>query len=379
MLTNNSCCTSNLMVSKLTDNEMCFIEQSRLFIEILARRYGFDNIQSLEPISEKSPIPLEPILILDYQSISESERNALSAQFNSELGVTSYIVQNAHKADMATHPIIVIASQLQKELGLQYPMTQDLETHPDTIARFGRSDQTTKIYRKPGSGGAMSGEDMMFHQDGLGNGGHVSAVGLYMDSAPLFGGYTYFFNVARLLLDLAQCDPEAFQSLFLPNALTIFRSSGSRALKLTGPILYVTDDDEPAVFFRQTGAEYQVTWRSDYTPLQRAKRFIDSRTRPFSYGSTFIHLTAPGHGCFWNNRLLVHGRTAYAQARVATEDRVLARKFWVSAPEHQIYKHYPALAIKKQYASLFPELFGDDLQMGEWRYDRVAGKNIRLK
>ncbi|MDC3911927.1 hypothetical protein KQE47_26725, partial [Raoultella planticola] len=61
------------------------------------------------------------------------------------------------------------------------------------------------------------------HNDGLGYAGAVEAFILHADAPPLWGGYTYFSNMIALSLLLARLDAEAFDSLFLPDAITALR------------------------------------------------------------------------------------------------------------------------------------------------------------
>lgn len=365
----------------LSAKERQFVAQSKEFQNKLFERYK--NSQTLQIVSTRVEAfcarPIAPVLIENYLALTTAEITSLREQLYSPLGVTAFIAINAPSAQLHVHPLLTIAAQLSATCGPYFPVTQDEETHRDVIARFGFFDGTTKIYRKKSSGGAMSGEDFEAHQDGMGNGGNIAVGGLYMDSPPLHGGYTYFVNLALLSMHLATNDPDAFESLFLPDALTVERTTGAKALRTTGPVLYISDDESPCVFLRKTDHEYRISWRSDYPPLTRAAAFIDAHTRPFSYGSNFVHMTARGHGCFWDNRILVHGRTGYSLEQFGPSDRVLSRKWWVTSQTHQALQHYPSLSVARRYADLFPELFGRDKLEGKWILDGTSNQNVRLQ
>ena len=80
-----------------------------------------------------------------------------------------------------------------------------LENHPDLVARFG-SDGTLKVcdtgkrgeagYREQGE----TAENFLMHHDGWGSGGTVRTAGLYLDSPPAAGGFTYFQNICQASL-----------------------------------------------------------------------------------------------------------------------------------------------------------------------------------
>jgi len=97
----------------------------------------------------------------------------------------------------------------------------------EAVERYGPCDGTVKIYNLPKPiGGATyrevaeTSDPFEVHLDGLGSGGTVQSVVLYMDDAPLFGGFTFFYDMLALGVVLAHEDMEAFRHLFLPDAFT---------------------------------------------------------------------------------------------------------------------------------------------------------------
>lgn len=207
----------------------------------------------------------------------------------------------------------------------------------------------------------------------------MDTVALYMDTPPLFGGYTYFQNIPRLALELASDDVEAFRSLFLPDALTIIRPRGRGAIKVTTPVLFLDEHGGPRSFFRVASGEYQVSWRADTPALLRAAAFLNRYAEPFSAGGAFLHFTGAGHGCFINNRVIAHGRTQFVDGSLPSEKRVVSRKWFMASGRDAIYKHIPGMFVLKRYANLFPELFGVDRLLGEWNYCADEHANIRIR
>jgi hypothetical protein len=358
----------------LSDRERLFVAQCGPFVRALLTQYGYGSLDETPPIIGRGPVAVEPVVADGRRPLSDDVCAAIRRQFTSESGVAYFVLSPA--ALPPPHPLLNVAQRLRNDLNLFYPVAHPLEQHRHS--HLGEPDETVKIYSRSDSGGAMSTSDFALHQDGLGNGGHIEVGALYMDQAPIAGGYTYFQNYARIALELAKHDWPAFESLFLPNALTICRATGSRAIKITGPVLYLGASGLPSTFLRVADAEYSVYWRSDITALVRARRFLEPFLRPLADGSAFVRLTGVGHGCFWNNRLLGHGRTAFSQSTADGQGRVLSRKWWASGPEHQCYRHYPGLSVKAEYAELFPEFFSIDLREGEWRYDRERDHNVRI-
>jgi Taurine catabolism dioxygenase TauD, TfdA family len=359
-----------------------FLYQSDKFIKSCLAELGLSSLESLTPLC-RFAIALEPVVIKDFRALTELEKADIVRQFRSEFGVAYFIVLNCDEGSPHGHPLIQIAEQLKVELNLHYPLVHPLEQHADMISRFGQ-DGTLKVYdvvKDSSAGYREQGETsdlFSMHHDGLGSGGTVSTVGLYMDSPPLSGGYTYFQNICRLALELARTDRKAFNDLFLPNAMTVLRPRGKGALRVTSPVLFVNEDGRPQSVFRTASGEYQISWRADRVPLARAMAFLNDYSEPFAGGSSFVHLTAKGHGCFSRNETIAHGRTRFLNAPGRTE-RVLARKWFMRHPRDAVYKHVPGLFLADEFARLYPEYFGAAVLEGEWRFDPEQGTNIRMK
>jgi hypothetical protein len=352
-------------------------------VEKYLQEAGLPDLGSLVSYLTRRPVALEPVVIKDFRALAELEKQDIIQRFRSEFGIAYFIVLNSDEPSAYGHPLLEIAEQLKAELNLSYPLPHPLEQHRDMIARFGQ-DGTLKVYeviKVPSAGYREQGETSeMFsmHHDGLGSGGTVFAVGLYMDSPPLTGGYTYFQNVCRLSLELARNDREAFDDLFLPDAITAIRPRGKGALKVVSPVLYINEDGRPQSAYRTVSGEYEIIWRPDREALARAAAFLNKNAEPFACGSSFVHFTAQGHGCLIRNETTAHGRTPFFNAPGRFE-RVLARKWFMRHERDAVYKHVPGLFLAKEFGDLYPELFGRDVLDGEWNYDRERQMNVRIK
>ena len=223
----------------------------------------------------------------------------------------------------------------------------------------------------------MASGELDFHQDGLGSGGTVEAAILYAEEGPLWGGYTCFCNIVNLALELARDDIESFRSLFRHDAVTIFRTSGSRAIKITSPILFIGEQKEPQVFFRCPGGEYDVDWDHSDKALERGVRFLLKHTQPFSTGTSFAALARRGFGCIIRNNCVLHGRTAFIDGSIPGTKRMLSRKWFSTSAAHAHFQHAPGMRVLDEYVSLFPEQFSPQYLDGEWVFDPVSGKNVR--
>jgi hypothetical protein len=274
-----------------------------------------------------------------------------------------------------------LARQLSALINLSFPLRHPLEYHPETLARFGACDGTVKVYNleKAGDGYREQGETSgMFdmHHDGLGSSGTVENIVLYMDSAPLWGGMTYFQNMMLLAFELRDKDVKAFESLFLPDALTISRPRGKGSIKVITPVLYMNECGKPQSAFRRPSGEYIIKWRRD-PALLRARDFLEIRTVPFAAGSMFVNFTGRGHGCVIRNDLLAHGRTDFLDDSERGRVRVLSRKWFMRSREHAEYRHVPGTLILPQYAVLYPDLFGEEVTTGEWLYSLSDDRNFK--
>lgn len=361
------------MDSTRSERELRFLAQAGEFAE-RARQ----DSTSLAPHDEVRPLRATPVR--DFRELSAEERRSIVEAYRRD-GAATFVVLNPDEKPSQSHPLFDIVRQLEPDLPLQFPLIHPLESHPGTIQRFGGNDGTLKIYNKPkaGTGYIEQGEtadQFDMHSDGLGSGGTVQAFLLYMDSPPLDGGYLYLQDIARLALELKNEDEQAFEALFLPDAIRVVRPRGKGAIKVTGPVLYLNEVGQPQCFYRQPSGEYEVSWRNDDS-LARARAFLDARCRPFAPGSAIIHMMARGHGCIVANQRNVHGRTAFIDGPHPSQQRVLARKWFMRTAQHAVYKHVPALHVDRHYGQEYPGLFGEDLLQGEWLYDASRDLNER--
>jgi hypothetical protein len=371
-----------MSMAKLDSRELTFLEQKEIFVTEALASLGLQSLHDVPDYTERVPIVLPPVLIEDYRHLTQAEIEAVVASYWGEFGVAYFIVQNPTDKGTHSHPLLEIASQLQNVIPLKYPMTNPMEGRQEE--RLGPPDGTLKIYNlKTNSMNplqrniAETAEQFDAHNDGFGYGGAVEVFALYADSPSLWGGFTYFQNVVALSLQLAKTDPDAFASLFLPNAITALRSHGTQAIKVTTPVLFVNESGKPQVFFRVAVNEYDITWRPSMPALERAAAFLNKHARPFAAGSGFVHLNRSGAGVMARNHWIVHGRTPFIDGKGPRERRVLARKWFASSAENAGHRHVPGMRILERYASLYPEHFADEFLVGAWRFDVETGKNVR--
>ncbi|NSZ87683.1 TauD/TfdA family dioxygenase (plasmid) [Agrobacterium tumefaciens] len=368
----------------LDARERAFLEQRDIFLEKALKDIGCASLTDVPELTEHLPVVLPPVFIKDFRKISSEEKQALAEQYWGERGGTYFIVLNPEEPSSFSHPLLEIANQISDVIPVKYPMTNPGEGSPEAVARFGPPDGTLKIYNletkpeKPTDRNlAETSEKFDAHNDGLGYGGAVEVFALYLDSPPIWGGFTFLQNVVRLTLNLALKDPDAFTSLFLPDAITALRPLGRQAIKVTTPVLFLNEAEMPQVFFRLAVDECDIIWRTGIPALERAASYLNHYTKPFAPGSSVIHLDKTGSGIFARNHWVIHGRTPFLDGPKPTERRVLARKWFASGSQHAGHKHVPGMHIAGQFASLYPEMFGPDQVQGAWTYDATAGKNIR--
>lgn len=349
-----------------------FLGQAPIFADSVRRRYLGDDLP--DPTTGAS-YEIPAIEISNYEAISDSEAKAIVSQYYSRWGVTRFIVRNDSPSTRREHPLLRIASQLSRFIGCLHPMRHALETHIDASANVGPEDGTVKIYAATGKGAARSSGDLLAHQDGLGCCGDVNCVGLYLESPARCGGRTYFINLALLCTHLNKIDPLAFEALFLPDAVNVFRSSGYRSLRITAPVCSLYEDGTPQVFFRRPGGEYLVSWKEGNAALERAREYLEYYTRPFASGSAFIGFREPGEGCLNDNHLTIHGREAFEDGPFPDQRRILSRKWFSPTRAASAFKHAPGFRLAPEFAALFPALSGPDALSGEWFYDAVSNEN----
>ncbi len=257
-----------MLDDKITRAELEFIEQRNLFVPAALRGLGWNTLDDVSDFTRELTTPLRPTLIQDYRALSTDEVESIRSSFYGLPSVAHYVVMNPDTQGSASHPLLEIARQLSDVLPLKYPVEHPMEKHPEALARFGAPDGTLKIYdleARDGTTGyreqAETSEMFDAHNDGLGYAGAVEAFILHADSAPLWGGYTYFSNLIALSLVLARLDREAFASLFLPDAITALRPRGKGAIRVSSPVLFMNEHGRPQNFFRVQTGEYRITWR----------------------------------------------------------------------------------------------------------------------
>lgn len=363
-----------------------FIQQAAPFVDHCLRDYGAHSLSELDSILHRPPIPIAPIVLKDYRALTVEEKSGLISAYQSETGVAYFIAINADAPSRATHSLFDITAQLADDLALHFPLVHPQEGHPESVRRFGPPDHTVKIYDLPGRGAekgyreqAETSELFAMHHDGLGSGGTVQTAVLYCDECPLWGGLTCFTNILRLGLELARDDFEAFQTLFLPDALTIIRPRGKGAIKVVTPALFMNTQHRPQSFVRVASGEYQVSWRHDLDACRRAQAFMEQHLRPLAPSSSFINMSAKGHGCLIRNQAVAHSRTTFIDHLDSGKVRLLSRKWYMSAQEHGVYKHVPGMFVDSPWGQLVPQRFGSEVLWGEWRYDRDTDENKLLE
>ena len=359
-----------------------FAAQSAEYLESAIQQFPDDAAATVDDILAHEPEPLFPVVVGDPTIVSEDERTELRRQYFGPHGVAHFAVPTARTTTESRHVILTLAEQLAGDLPLAFPVDHPMEQHAEARKRFGEPDGTLKLYnleipehldryREQ----AETKEMFAAHNDGLGYGGAIAASIIVLDAPPAWGGYTCFQQLVRISLALANDDPEAFRSLFLPDAIVALRPRGKGAIRVTSPVLYVNDRGEPQTFFRVSSGEYRITWRTDVPALTRARELLLRLAQPFAPSSTFVHLMHPGEGVIIRNTQVVHSRTPFEDDVYGTK-RVLARKWFVPTPADQQYKHVPGMNVHPRYAELFPELFAPELLHGEWHYDPQIDDNV---
>lgn len=257
-----------------------------------------------------------------------------------------------------------------------------MEKHPQAMVRFGEPDGTLKLYDLPLAPDqdkyreqAETSEMFSSHNDGLGYAGLIRHVIMCLDRSPMAGGYTYFRNLVALAPALAGSDPEAFEALFLPDAITALRPRGKGAIRVTSPVFFVGRDGDPQVFFRIASGEYRISWR-EHPALDRARRVLEEAAAPFGPGSRFVHFMRPGDTVLVDNAHVVHGRTPFLDP--PDGGRVLARKWYVPRAGDAVYRHVPGMALHEEWAGLFPDRFRGQAVEGEWHYAQEQDRNVRI-
>lgn len=367
------------MSAGLSDLDHAFMAASTTFRAAVDAAYG-EPLDELRASLAAPSRPATPTFLEDAAALTDMARAAIVDDFYGPSGVAEFV---ASQASGRPHPLLALAAQLAGELPTAHPVDHPMEAHHEARARFGDPDGTLKIYDLPVDPSssryreqAETNEAFDAHNDGLGYAGVIAASALWTDSPPLWGGYTHFANVVRASALLAEDDPEAFRSLFLPDAITCLRPRGKGAIRVTSPVLFLGATGQPQVFLRIASGEYQVSWRRGVPALDRARAFCERLVGPFAPGSIFVHFMAPGEGVLIRNQHVVHGRTPFVDG--PGRQRVLARKWYVENPLDAEYRHVPGMALQAEWANLLPERFGPGATSGEWNYVPDLDDNVRI-
>jgi alpha-ketoglutarate-dependent taurine dioxygenase len=358
-----------------SDINTSFFRQAPVFISRSLSSLGLSTLDDLPHLSDEFPTLLPPVIIRDFHNVTADEREKLSESFHGRNGVAYFIVMNPKEKAECGHPLIDLSKQLSDVLPLAFPIAHPAESEPVTLSTLGPPDGTLKVFQRHDQVNSQEDKELHMHQDGIGSGGSITAIALYCESGPLWGGLTCFQNALRLALELARRDMEAFEALFHPTAVTVLRRQGRNALKVVGPVLYLNGLGQPQVFLRSSGGEYEMFW-SEGEALERARQFLEPLLKPFAPGTRFVQFSLPGQGCFINNRAVLHGRTKFIDD--ANHRRVLSRKWFADIAEDAEIKRVPGLKIWAEYASLRPDLFGEDSLRGMWLYNDTLGRNVKL-
>ncbi|EIJ36983.1 TauD/TfdA family dioxygenase [Thiothrix nivea] len=356
-------------------------ETSEKFLEKIIEERGSEIVNSNFDNMDNTT-PLKPVLINNHENLSLSEKNKILDSYSKN--GAAYIISLTPPEHKESHPIFKLTEQLKDELNLHYPLRHPLEGHPEAVKRFGENDGTFKIYDLPDNYTknsyrevAETHEAFHVHQDGLGSGGTVQTAILYADSIPIFGGYTFLYDLFSIAFAVYNKDPKAFQSLFLPNAITAIRPRGKGAIKVTSPVFYIDYFNLPHAFYRKDSGEYKMLWE-DSADLMRAKELMSQYTEPFCPLSKFVSYT-PNSFLIIRNRDMAHGRTAFIDGIDNCNKRLLSRKWYMISKDHQKYKHIPGTIAAKKYADSIGGLFLDKYHYGEWLYDIEKDVNNRIK
>lgn len=357
-----------------------FMETADSFLAATQTLYG-QAPDGVQRSLEAPPIPLVPVLLGDPLTAPQDAIDEVAVRFLGPHGVAAFVIEPGLRG--GRHRLLDLADRLADRLPTRFAVDHPMEGHPEAVSRFGAPDGTLKIYDLPLPPGstkyreqAETNEAFEAHNDGLGYAGVIAAAALVCDRPPLWGGFTVFSNVVRSVAALALADPDAFRSLFLPDAITALRPRGKGAIRVTAPVLYLGPGGEPRVFLRVASGEYKISWRQDVPALSRARAWCEALVTPFAAGSSFCHLMTPGEGVLIRNQHVVHSRTPFLDGPVG--GRVLARKWFVEQATDAPYRHAPGLVIKAELANLLPDRFGPERVTGDWHYDPASDDNLRM-
>jgi hypothetical protein len=370
----------NIAGLSIAEEEFCL--QRHEFLAVAKHRYS-DAPGGIDNFFSSPACPLEPMRVGNLAGLTLEERAGVAAAYSNGYGVAHVLPEGFEYChdDRRRHPLLGFAAQLAANASIGHPVDHPMEGHPE--ARFGPPDGTLKLYNLTISSGAGKYREQaqtndMFdaHNDGLGYAGLIKTSIITLDRPPLWGGYTFFQNLVRLSIAIAADDPDAFQALFLPDAITALRPGGKRAIRVSSPVFFLGRNGETQVFFRISSGDYKITWRR-HPALERARRILHRACLPFSAGSRFVHFMQPGETVIIDNRHVVHGRTPFIDGPNEMR-RVISRKWFVSSREDAVYRHVPGIEVDSRYAHIFPEMFTGNAIRGEWQFQVSEGRNVRI-
>jgi hypothetical protein len=329
-------------------------EQSKAWTTAMLARLRINSLADLALVTEYDAIELAPVAVSDSNALTPEELRALQDGFMSRHGVVCFTTAGPVEG-YVEHPLLAIGRQLEDRLPTRFPITHPAENSSAVLEVADHFDGTAKIFEVAGAThDALTNEALPPHFDGTGNAGTVAAFGMYLDSVPAEAPVNYFQNILMLGLALAILDYEAFEALFLPDALTV----SWQGLEIIRPILYMNYAGAPQACFRMNDSDAGVQVRADTPALDHAKRFLEEHLVPYAPGSSFARFERAGAGCLVDNRATIHGRSSF-MSRPGTR-RVLARKWWTDRAEFQSHRMCPGTALAPAASSVYPERFGPD-------------------
>ncbi|MFD0772356.1 hypothetical protein ACFQZ2_00275 [Streptomonospora algeriensis] len=296
-----------------------------VFLKALQKEWRTEDLDSLPGSAGEPAAELPRVKIADPAALTEDEIDALGEAFGSRFGMVAFECERTTSAD-GVHPLVRLGEQIRDVVPTRWAITNPSDG----------PDGTVKIHDvgTPQTSRSLTSLGMAAHQDGwLSMRGVLSVTGLWTDEAPLRAACTYGQNIVRLALDLRREDEEAFQSLFMDDAVTVRRLMDG-AVVATSPVLY-SKNGWTYSFFREPNDEYEIASGSQSAAASRAVDFLVSRSYFGSEGSAYTKLDRPGRGLIFNNRHCVHGRTAFTDDDPAGKKRIIASKWWVSDPEYR--------------------------------------------
>lgn len=311
---------------------MCCAEtlsaRSAEFLSLAREEFGVDDLQSLPRHSDQPPVEATRVVVADPSRPSPAEIRALADAFHGRSALAAFECRRTEVE--GEHPLIQLVSHLRDVIPARWPVASAPGVPDETTAirDIGIEDQPSR---------SLTSQAMAAHQDGWlslrpEDRGALAVTGLWADSVPVESAATFSQNVVRLSLDLWRMDEEAFEALFDDAAVKILDRSG-RIVALS-PVLYVKKGALHA-FFRERNDEYDVLPGIADAATARAIAFLNAHSSFGSNGTTFTRLDRRGRGLILNNRVCIHGRTAFRDGEGLHQKRVIASKWWASHDDHR--------------------------------------------